>query len=63
MRLTILKKIKVKKWMYPSWVQKGGTKIKSYKISKKKIKIISKEPKEKYHTKKWKKKIKRLRPT
>jgi len=36
--------IEVKKWMYPSWVQKGGVKIISYKISKKKIKIISKEP-------------------
>jgi len=45
--------IEAKKWMYPAWSDKGGVKIKSYKISKKKIKIISKEPKEKYHTKKW----------
>jgi len=28
--------IEVKKWMYPSWVPQGGTKIKSYKIYKKK---------------------------
>ena len=45
--------IEVKKWLYPSWSHKGGAKIKSYKISKRKIKITSKEPKEKYHTKKW----------
>jgi len=29
--------IEVKKWMYPSWGLQGGVKIKSYKISKKKI--------------------------
>ena len=45
--------IEVKKWLYPSWSHKGGAKIKSYKISKRKIKITSKEPKEEYHTKKW----------
>ena len=45
--------IEAEKWMYPSWSNKGGVKIKSYKISKKKIKITSKEPKEEYHTKKW----------
>jgi len=45
--------IEAKKWMYPAWSDKGGVKIKSYKISKRKIKITSKEPKEKYHTKKW----------
>jgi dienelactone hydrolase len=45
--------IEVNKWLYPSWIQKGGTKIKSYKIYKKKIKITSKEPKEEHHTKKW----------
>ena len=45
--------IEVNKWLYPSWSHKGGAKIKSYKISKKKIKITSKEPKEEYHTKKW----------
>ena len=28
--------IEVNKWLYPSWIQKGGTKIKSYKIYKKK---------------------------
>lgn len=43
--------IEVKKWIYPAWG--GRVKIKSYKISKRKIIITSKEPKEEYHTKKW----------
>jgi len=43
--------IEVKKWLYPAWG--GRVKVKSYKISKRKIIITSKEPKEEYHTKKW----------
>lgn len=45
--------IENEKWMFPSYVHKGGVKIKSYKISKKKITITSKEPKEEHNTTKW----------
>ena len=37
--------IEAEKWMYPSWSNKGGVKIKSYKISKKKLKLHLKNQK------------------